>query len=225
MSPQIAVISAVYGDYDTIKPVVPQSRPFTEWVLVTDREPDPELSRGWRVVVDPARGLTPRRAAKLPKLRPWEYTDAGVSVWLDASFRVISEHAVAQMTDYLDDHLPSQEIAQFAHPWRDCLYEEAEVVVKKGMDRAETVEQQTAAYRRGGHPAHWGLWASGVIVRRHTDRVKKLGQIWSESMSLWSHRDQISQPYALRVAGLRPLPLPGTHFANDWVRYEGSAKH
>jgi hypothetical protein len=218
--PQIAVITSVYGEYDTLKPVVTQTRPFTEWVLVTDREPDPELASGWRVVFDPKREMSRRRAAKLPKLRPWEYTDAGMSVWLDASFRVTSQWAVAQMTDHLIDHLPAQDIAQFRHPDRDCLYDEAKTVLALGMDDAETVQQQTEAYRRGGHPVHWGLWATGVIVRRHTEAVRRLGDLWSQSVGMWSHRDQISQPCALRLAGLRPLALPGTHFANDWVQYE-----
>jgi hypothetical protein len=226
VSPQIAVITALYGDdYDTLKPVVPQSRPFTEWVLVTDREPDPELACGWRVIVDPKPDLSPRRAAKLPKFRPWEYTDAGVSVWLDSSFRVTSRWAVAQMTDYLADQIPEQDIAQFAHPFRDCLYAEAGTVLALGMDDKALVEQQTEACRRAGHPENWGLWATGVIVRKHTGAVKRLGNMWSDAVAMWSHRDQLSQPYALRLAGLRPVDLPGHYAGNEWLQYEPSVHH
>ena len=214
MSPQVAVLTALYGDYDTLKPVLPQSRPFTEWVLVTDREPDPELSRGWRVVIEPLPWMSPRRAAKLPKLRPWDYTDASESVWIDASFRVTSQWFVAQALEHADP------IAQFSHPERDCLYDEADAVSVLGMDDPDTVAQQCDAYRRADHPRHWGLWASGVIVRQHTDRVKRFGWIWSESVAAWSHRDQISEPYALRMAGLWPAEFPGHYADNDWLSYE-----
>lgn len=215
MSPQVAVITALYGRYDTVKPVLPQSRPFTEWVLVTDREPDPEAAEGWRVVVEPRNGVSACRAAKLPKLRPWEYTGASASVWLDASFRVTSRWFVAQALEH------AEPIAQFPHPERDCLYAEADTVTVLGLDDPETVAQQTAAYRRAGHPRNWGLWASGVIVRQHTPAVKRFGRMWSDSVEIWSHRDQLSEPYALRMAGLWPEALPGTYADNDWLSYEG----
>lgn len=214
MSPQVAVVTALYGQYDTLKPVLPQSRPFTEWVLVTDREPDPVAAEGWRVVVEPRSGVSPRRAAKQPKLRPWEYTGASASIWLDASLRVTSPWFVAQALEH------SAPLAQFPHPERDCLYAEADADRASGLDDPDALGYQAAAYRRAGHPRNWGLWASGVIVRQHTRDVKRFCKAWSDSVEVWSHRDQVSEPYALRLAGLWPESLPGTYTDNEWLSYE-----
>jgi hypothetical protein len=115
----VAVISAVYDHYDDLKLVLPQSGVEVDWVFVTD---DPAIGakkafQGWRVVYEPRPGVHPNRAAKHPKYEPWKYTDAPVSLWVDASFRVVSDRFAVEATAGLTEEEP---IAQFAHPWRDC---------------------------------------------------------------------------------------------------------
>lgn len=217
----MAVITAIYDSYDTLKPVRPQSLPDVDWVLVTDspRLAVPEL--GWRVVHEPCpEGLHPNRAAKRPKMRPWEYTDAPASVWLDASFRVVSNSFAADMLALADP------IAQFTHPWRDCAYTEAAASAGIPKYAGEDFHSQTSQYRMYQHPEHWGLWATGVIARQHDDpQVRFLGEEWSKMITEGTFQDQVSQPVALRLSGLRPAPLQGTHLANRWVAYEGSGRH
>jgi hypothetical protein len=87
------------------------------------------------------------------------------------------------------------------------------------------VLEQADAYSLAGHPERWGLWATGVIARRHTDAVRELGVRWLHETERWSFQDQISQPYALRETGLRPQAFPGSHLATPWLAYEGSARH
>ena len=212
-----AVVTALYDGYDALKPVLPQTGIDVDWVLVTDDPPPDPM--GWRVVHEPRPRVHPNRAAKPPKLRPWEYTDASASVWVDASFRVVSERFVAEVL------AAAGPIAQFAHPWRDCLYAEAEASAPMPKYADEPVRAQAEHYRQQGHPEHWGLWAGGVIARHHTGEVRRLGQVWADEIDTWSFQDQVSQPYALRHVGLRPTELWGTHFANPWLHYEGSGRH
>lgn len=217
MTYDAAVITAVYDDYDTLKPVRPQVGLRIDWVCVTD---DPDLKEdGWRMVVRPRPGIHPNRAAKVPKMHPQLFTSAQSSVWLDASFRVISPVFVAEALAYADP------LAQFVHPWRNCVYEEAEISGLMPKYAKEPVRSQAREYRRMGHPEHWGMWATGVIARRHTADVEKLGLRWSSEIAIWSFQDQISQPYVLNMSGIRPTAFPGTHFANEWVTYEGSGRH
>lgn len=217
--PDLAIVSAVYGAYDTVKPALPQTGVDVEWILVTDMPPPAESAAGWTIVHDPHPGAHPNRAAKHPKFRPWEYTDAPASIWLDASFRVTSPDFAAAVMEHADP------IAQFAHPWRDCLYTEAEASAPLLKYAGEPLGQQADYYRAVGHPEHWGLWAAGVIARRHTDETRRMGMAWTHEVNLWSFQDQVSQPYVLRKTGLRPAGLPGTHFANPWLSYEGSGRH
>lgn len=213
----VAVITAIYDGFDTLKPVLAQDGLDVDWVLVTDQVPADPL--GWRVVHDPQPGTSPSRAAKNAKFRPWEYTDAPMSVYLDASFRITSPSFAAEAVALADP------IAQFAHPWRDCIYDEAAASVTLPKYAGQPVTEQAACYRAAGHPAHWGLWASGVIARRHVPEVMALGDLWTRQTDMWTLQCQISEPYVLRVLGLRPAPLPGDHFTNPWLAYEGSGRH
>lgn len=215
----VALITAIYDLYDELKPVLPQDGIDVEWIVVTDTLPPVELAEGWTVVHEPRPGLHPNRAAKHPKYRPWEYTDAPRSLWVDASFRVISQRFAAEAIEFADP------IAQFAHPWRDCLFAEAKESAALAKYAGEPVLEQADAYGRAGHPEGWGLWATGVIAREHTDAVRELGLRWSAETDAWSFQDQISQPFALRETGLRPVALPGSHLATPWLSYEGSSRH
>lgn len=217
MPADVAVITACYDGYDTIKPVLAQAGADVEWVLVTDTEPAD--AKGWRVVVEPRPDVPPNRAAKAAKFEPWKYTDAPASIWIDASFRVTSPDFAAEALAL------AKPIAQFVHPWRDCLYAEAVEIAALGKDPDGVAAWQTARYREAGHPVGWGLWASGVIARRHTAAVKRMGAAWAREVSAGSARDQVSQPFVLREARLRPASLPGTHLANAWLKYEGSGRH
>lgn len=219
---QVAIVTAIYDSYDSLKPVLPQAGVDVEWVVVTDTIPPVEDAEGWWIVHEPRPGVHPNRAAKHPKYEPWRYTDAPVSIWVDASFRVVSDQFTAEATAGLTDEEP---IAQFVHPWRDCLYAEAKESAGLPKYQGEPVLEQADAYSLAGHPEAWGLWATGVIARRHTDAVRELGGRWLHETEQWSFQDQISQPYALRETGLRPTAFPGSHLATPWLAYEGSARH
>jgi hypothetical protein len=217
----VAILTAIYDSYDELKPTLPQRGVTVDWILVTDDEAlrEEHTARGWRVVYEPRPGVHPNRAAKHPKYEPWKYTSAGSSVWVDASFRIVSETFAAEAVALADP------IAQFAHPWRDCLYAEAKESAGLPKYAGEPVLEQAESYRQAGHPEGWGLWATGVIARQHTDPVREMGVRWLAETYEWSFQDQISQPYALRETGLRPAAFPGTHLTTPWLAYEGSSRH
>lgn len=217
--PDVAIITAVYDAFDTVKPVMPQDGVDVEWILVTDTVPDAGAAAGWKVVHEPQPNMLPVRAAKRPKFEPWKYTDAPASIWVDASFRITSPDFATGAMEY------ATPIAQFVHPWRDCLYAEAAEVSALGKDPDGAVTWQTKRYQEAGHPKHWGLWAAGVIARKHTAAVKRMGAAWAREVGSGSARDQVSQPFVLREAKLKPTALPGTHLSNAWLKYEGSGRH
>lgn len=211
------MVTALYDAYDELKPVFPQDEEDVDWVCVTDRIPhDP---KGWRIIHDPLDHLHPNRAAKFPKMFPWDYTDADRSVWIDASFRVTSPRFTQEALSY------ATPIAQFVHPWRDCIYDEAEESSRLSKYTGEDFGAQTVEYVKRGHPEHWGLWATGIIARKHTDDVRVFGSVWDRLIKTGTFQDQVSEPVALRDTDLRPNPLPGTHFSNPWLTYEGSVRH
>lgn len=216
MTAQAAIITAIYDDYDELKPVFPQAGLDVEWVCVTDR---PRAALGWRIVVQPKQGVHPNIAAKEPKCAPWRYTDAGMSIWIDGSFRVTSERFAVEAL------FAANPIAQYLHPSRDCLYDEAVHCHNQPKYTNLRLTKQAMAYLDAGHPKHWGLWASGVIARRHVPEVRAYGAAWLEEIAAWGFQDQISAPYCLRRKGLAPTALPGNIFDGRWLSYEGSNRH
>ncbi len=209
-----AILTAVYASYDSLKPLRIQDTPH-EAICVTD---DPSLhADGWTVVYEPREGVHPNLAAKTPKMCPWRYTDAETVIWIDASFNVSSWSLISDLDKY--------EFGQFDHPERDCIYQEADVSAGMAKYPGEAVRAQAAHYESKGHPPHWGLWATGLIVRHHTPEVEAFGEAWLAENERWTYQDQVSQPFVLRNFGLRPEIIPGFYHQNPWVLYAGSDRH
>ena len=228
-NPDIAIITAIYDKYDTLKPVLKQVDANVEWILVTDSmidtsAPDDDPVWGYSTVYAPKPGVHPNVAAKYPKMRPQDFTSAPKSVWIDASFRVVSESFARDILNILK----SCDIAQFKHPWRDCIYQEAEESLKldKYADVHQSIKFQMEQYRRVyNHPKNWGLWATGVIARNHTKKNRDIGMDWLEDNINYSYQDQLSEAVHLRRNNTKPFELWGMHFVNPWLRYEGSGRH
>lgn len=223
--PDAAIISTVYDGYDTIKPVWDQTGLDVEWVLVTDAVPDALAARGWRIVHAPRPDLDPYRASKVPKCQPWRFTKAPMSIYIDASFQVMSPTFAS---DALEAAARSgMGIAQFVHPWRNCAYDEGRecLGLAKYASEWDKLRAQLAWYEKAQFPKHWGLWASGCIARHHTPQIKLMGERWLRDIETWSHQCQVSEPPALLAAYLRPNRLTGTHLDNPWLTYLASARH
>lgn len=215
----VAVFTAIYGGYDTLHELPAQDVPVDTAICVTD---DPTLRSGtWDVLHEPRPDVHPNRAAKRPKFLPWTYADTTHSIWVDASFRVTSPSFVSGLLTY------ARPLAQFRHQDRDCIYEEAAYSLGWSKYSGEPLAEQTARYRRAGHPERWGLWTTGVQAREHTPHVRELGERWAAEVDAWSFQDQVSQAPILRDVGFRPVELPGCYWTgqNPWVAWEGSPNH
>ena len=217
-----AIISAIYGASDEIKRPFGQHNVDCEYLLITD---DAALSsgvvdaKGWQIIYEPSE-LSPVRAAKIPKLFPWRYTDAPTSVWVDGSIEVRSPNFAKTLLDVANP------LAIYSHPDRDCLFAEADTTLHYGRYRDEwpIIEQQVEAYE--SHPKNSGLWASGIIARRHTDEVKAFSDAWSREINRYSYQDQISLPYVANKTGLVPASIPyGDIWKSDHHRFISAGRH
>lgn len=212
----VAVITSIYGGYDQLAAPPPQDLE-AEWICVTDRA-DLDGQGAWKVVCEPrADAIHPRLAAKVPKCLPHLYTDASVVVWLDGACRLSTPDSLRRLVMAN----PLAPISQFAHPDRDCIYDEGAFSALLPKYVQTPVPEQMAAYHREGHPSHWGLWATGVIVRNlaledaDQDMIVRFGQEWLNEQVRWSIQDQISEAPVLRRFGIRPAVLPGNLWTND----------
>jgi len=182
----LAAVCAIYGGYDLIPPV-PDG--FDDCVLVTDHP----VRTGWRNVVEPS-GLHPRLAAKRPRVRPDLYTDCEASVWMDGTAHLRDSRFAALSQEKLRDY----ELVVWDHPeGRNCFLEEAKHCFDWPKYADGPLLEQADHYLSEGMPRGFGLWATGCIARRHTDRMKMFGDAWFDEMERWTIQDQVSLPYVV----------------------------
>jgi len=166
----------------------------------------------------PIRGDNTRNA-RLHKCLSHEFagkSDGDISIWQDANFEmaISPEEAVARF-------LENSDIAAFGHSdsklYADySVYSEAEHCALRGHDDRQVLERQTAWYRAAGLPATNSLPATGVLLRRHTARTRRINVEWWREILNHSCRDQIALPWVLRD---EPITIiPGDIYRNDmWV--------
>lgn len=203
-----ALYSALYGGYEYAKPLPADLG--CPAVLYTD-EPDIHAP-GWEVrVVDdhfPPEGpwnlLRPDRSAsrgmmahKYWKCHPAEaLPDVEVSLWIDASILITADRYLKRCVEALGD----DDWCAVRHPHRTCIYDEAAFSATLARYDADALARQASFYADTGHPKHWGLFATGANVRRHTPATIAMGEHWWYECLTRSHQDQISLPVLFRLA-------------------------
>lgn len=230
---KLVLYSAIYGNYEATAKPLPPDLPCPA-VMFTDREDlaDQARSIGWIVVEtsypysrfdasdgrngDPA-VVTPMLAHKYWKTHPAEVAEfvaakmgprieADASIWIDGNMRIElpGPDWVARNLEALGD----DEWSLMKHPWRSCIYDEEAYTsaVCWGRYSVEAMQRQVAAYRdeRAAHPEGWGLFASGHMVRRHTETVREICEDWWQHNLAFSHQDQLSLPFLIRKYEICP---------------------
>jgi hypothetical protein len=184
----VVVYTAVFNDYDVL--LKPQNVPdHVDFVCFTD---DPAIATGpWE-----ARELTgaepPRTQTARAKMLPHEYfPEYDYSVWVDGNLGIVGD-----VTELIDE--AGSGIVSFDHPRRDCIYDEAERCIEKGLADPDAVAEQMARYRDEGFPESYGLSDVALLVRRHHDpEVKAAMETWWEAYRRGSTRSQLCFEYAL----------------------------
>jgi hypothetical protein len=167
---RVLVYSAVVGDYDPVKEFPKQS-----------------IACDFQLFTEPKGQRNARMDSRWYKLNPPK--DYDYTIWIDGSIRVLSRFFAEYMVDQAKDRW-----AMFKHPWRNCLYDEAEESYDMRKYHGEPIMAQAEAYRKAGMPSNWGLWASGIICRRN-DWGDDLNALWWQEHEKWSFQDQISLSY------------------------------
>lgn len=192
-SSDITVLTCITGGKDSL--IDEQVTGDAGFVAFTDTISPTKL---WKQVPVMDRFTSPRRNSRIYKMLPHQFVNTRYSIWMDGNMQLLMEPEKIVET-YLKDH----DIALFKHPSRDCLYDEAMICAKAGLDDPETIIQQVKKYEEEGYPKHRGLCENGFIVRRHTPKIEALGNAWFAEYSRHSARDQLSFMYAADKVGIR----------------------
>jgi Protein of unknown function (DUF616) len=208
--PRIAVYTAIFGRYDSLKPARFQTADF---ICFTD---DPSLRvPGWRTIpvassanwtqdmkIRAARRLKLLPHECLPEYAAWIWVDGNLSLKVDPQLLV---HTSLQQCD----------LSTFAYPGaRDCLYDEAAACIRRGKDDEGLIESQIARYRSEGFPSHCGLTETSILVRRNTPAIRRFNEQWWRELETGSRRDQLSFNYVAWKLNFQYSHLPGSRLSS-----------
>ena len=208
MSDKIVVYTAITNQYDSLSDTEADSE--VSYVVFTESEIRQTF---WekRKICDVYRDT--RRNARRHKILSHEYfPDASITLWIDGSFdlKVPVKHLV-------EKYLANSDIAVFPHPWRNCIYEEFDACCQWKLDHYWTMKKQVNRYRQEGYPSNNGLVATGIILRRNTEQMKKLNDMWWHEIEYGSVRDQLSFNYCLWKLGIEYTEIKGNILSSEYV--------
>lgn len=237
---RVALYSALYGRYEHPKPVPADLGCRAIMYVDTNEVADEARAAGWepRVVpapvpveilqraqrVDPA-ATAPMLHHKWWKTHPREAVpEAEVTLWVDASLLITVDRYAQRCLDALGD----DDWCAVRHPYRDCVYAEAEFSALLPRYDAGSLHRQAETYRALGHPARWGLIATGANTRRHTLPAMKASSYWWRECITFSHQDQVSLPVLFRLAetgSLNDAPPLRWNVNLPWATWWGVYEH
>jgi glycosyltransferase involved in cell wall biosynthesis len=180
MPKNITVYTSIVGGYDELNEK--QNTDGAHFVAFTDKK-----SETWITKPSYTKFKDPSRNSRIQKIMPHLFIDTEYSIYMDGNF----ELAVPPQ-EIIDMFLKDKDIAVFNHGVRDCIYQEAEAILGYGKESKENMIEQVQAYAKRGIKEHAGLFACGVIIRRHTKRVNELNEKWWAEYCRYSKRDQMS---------------------------------
>jgi hypothetical protein len=154
-------------------------------------------AHGWTLLPLQGCGLDARRESRRPKLLPHRYLpEYEWSLYIDNTIKF------KQNPWEMFQRAKTENYKHFCfrHPWRNCLYDEAEIIIKYGFDDERRVREQMDHYRQMGYPPKAGLVTNTVLLRQHNDPdVIRQGEAWYEHVLRYSRRDQLSFNFCARL--------------------------
>ncbi len=206
---RFTLYTAITEGYDTLKPQPAEALSGIRQVAFLDKATAgsyEDHSRGWPVAAMSHSDSDPHRAARFPKINAHLALPGNdYSLWVDASIGIVSP---IPLTQFIDLFLQDCDICLFRHYARNSIYEEAEACKAYGLDRVDVIDAQMARYRTEGLPGDAGLIEAPVILRRHTDAIRRLNESWWGEVVRGSRRDQLSFNYVAWKLGLRYATFP-----------------
>ena len=134
----------------------------------------------------------PCRNARMYKILSHQFINNSWSIWTDGNI------FLKKPAEYYLDMLGNSEIGIFKHCLRDCIYQEALECIRLNVDEPAVIIEQMRRYKSENYPENGGLAWTAILVRKHTDKIKKLNEQWWSELCRGSRRDQLSCPYVFR---------------------------
>lgn len=212
---KIVVYTSICGNRDVLRE--DQFIGEADYIAFIDK---PIVSKVWNVKKVFNQFIDPSREAKIFKVLPYQYLDYRYSIWIDGSIAI-----KVNPVELIDEFLAGYDIALFKHAARDDIYEEYIADFRHRTYEPKYLrELQQEKYLKEGFPKHSGLFECGVIIRRHSEAVKRCMETWWSEVTAFSVSDQCSFIYAVKKHDIKVNTLPGSVWNNIYFNLIGHAR-
>ncbi|TXI38472.1 MAG: FkbM family methyltransferase [Methylophilus methylotrophus] len=200
---KVAVYTAIFGGYDTA-PILNYIDPQLDYILYTD-QPDFAAPSPWQVRVVPAVFVDPQMDARRIKVLSHLFlADYTITVWIDGNFTL--EKLTLELVQDIASRAP---VSLCKHQFRNCIYDEAIEILKRGIDASTPVLKQIQYYQAHAFPRQYGLHATSFLVRNQIDpHTIKMNMRWWEVLATNSKRDQLSFDFVRWEQNAPVMTLP-----------------
>jgi len=202
------IYTAIFGKYDTLKEPTVITKGW-KYICFTNRKDI--KSDVWEIKHIENKNLSNVKAARCIKIRFFDYIDADLSIWCDASM---------QININLDDFVKQYHRGDFTtlqHPARKCIYEEGYACIKLKKDKQETINKQMLRYYNEKVPQHLGMIQSGLMIRNRNKDVISFCSEWFKEVKNGSCRDQLSFNYVVwKTKLIKPYLISSNILKNEF---------
>lgn len=183
--------------------------PNWKYVCFTDN-PDAISSSTWEVRSIPSEILNDDtlnniKKQRVLKINPYKYIkdeDLSLSVYVDANLEINCN------LDELSERYKDSDIIVPIHPQRNCIYREARVILASRRDTKENIDPQLKFLEEENFPHNFHLNETNVLIRRRTEKIEEMMNLWEDTLRKYSHRDQMSFNYAEWKTNTKVTDLP-----------------
>lgn len=206
---RVAVVSAIFGNFDRLLPVDPSWSDDADFYLFTDRHFQ-EIA-GWTSVHANYFNVDPRRQARFVKSHlPTYFHDYDWVMWVDGNILQCTNPAF--LVD-LHEQGQSADFYAYRHINRSNLVAEAAACSSLGKEDVSIVlDQLWRTQNLAGFSAPTLFATMVMLMRPRSQAVKDLSKVWWRHMMHGSKRDQLALPLA--VAEVEDLRWD--YFKDSW---------
>ncbi|MGQ4876933.1 MAG: glycosyltransferase domain-containing protein [Promethearchaeia archaeon] len=190
---KIVIYTALFEDFDILlTPKVVNSK--IKYICFSDKKIN---VYPWEVIVVKRKFKNPRLENRMYKILSHRFLeDFDISIYIDANYTILDD-----LSKYVEDWLGPNDIALQKHKKRNCIYKEMKQCITKLQSLTPSektiIRKQIENYRKEGFPENYGLTDNSFIIRRHTEKIKELNELWWKQIITYSIRDQLSLMYVL----------------------------
>lgn len=140
-----------------------------------------------------------RKESRYYKINSHLLPEHDISIYVDACYEF--HKPISDWIDMLGD----SEVMIARHGKDSTVYEHVGTCISTGKDDPKKMIKQVARY---DIPDNQIFTENSIIIRRNTDKVKKMNEIWWQEYLVGSERDQLSLPEAILKSGVEFKELP-----------------